>query len=226
MIDRRNPKPVSPEGVRMSHGRSESRKSDRRAFRPTLDGTLESRQLMTALPQVLTHVAAGGQAQVVTNTDGMQYLRLRHRRRYHPGVPGQWRSRQPAGKWLDDRHSALEISQILPVNPEGGRPHVQLEPVDAGQPAQHRLHHDHHRQHRRHRRLPRRDSLRDRSWQPGPVRSTGSPSSRSLAGASIRVGGDLNTLDVLYDAAFSGTTGLFVGQGSELDERGRQPRVP
>lgn len=49
------------------------RREDRRAFRPTLDGTLEMRLLM-ATSAIRAQTAAGGQAVVVTTPDGVRYF--------------------------------------------------------------------------------------------------------------------------------------------------------
>ncbi len=48
------------------------RRGDRRAFRPTLTGSLESRVLM-ATSAIHAHTAAGGQAVLITNTSGIQF---------------------------------------------------------------------------------------------------------------------------------------------------------
>ena len=49
------------------------RRGDRRAFRPTMDGTLETRLLMAA-SAIRSQTAAGGQAVVITAIDGVRYF--------------------------------------------------------------------------------------------------------------------------------------------------------
>ena len=49
------------------------RRGNRRVFRPTLDGNLETRVLMTHLSAIHAQTAAGGQAVVITNTSGTRF---------------------------------------------------------------------------------------------------------------------------------------------------------
>ena len=57
----------------MAHDRTEGRRPGRRMFRPTIDGRLETRELLSKVATIRAQVAYGGQAAVVTEPTAQQF---------------------------------------------------------------------------------------------------------------------------------------------------------
>ncbi len=206
----------------MPHLRTDGRRSDRRAFRPSLEGDrLESRALMTRLAGngVSTQTAFGGLASVVTDPQGEQF--------YVSVVNGGTvrASPAPGGRVSlvvdgSNSQSMLEINQIQPQHSSKSGAHsfrgqlsqqtgilkIASIAVTSGSIGAIEGYHD--------------------ANLYGPIVVAGANPVNRIAfnaiepGASIGVGGDLNTLDVLSDARFSGSTGLFVGRDLHWFETG------
>jgi len=196
----------------MANERREARRPDRRAFRPTLDGTLESRKLLSrASASIRSQTAAGGQAVVVTTPDTSQF--------FVSVLNGGTVRATPAsggrvnlivtGSTVD---TLLEINQITSnhstktgahtFDPNNATPFSLLNVasirVTSGL-------------------IGAIEGYRDTALS-GPITINGTSRvdriafDKILPGGSIRVGGDLNTLDVLNDADFNASAGLFVAR--------------
>ena len=187
------------------------RRENRRAFRPTMDGTLETRVLMSRMSLIRAQTAAGGQAVVVTNTDGA---------RFFVSITGGGTVRAtPAGQGRvnlfvegSSSNSMLEMNRILPRR-NTGRAHTFVPSVGAN--------------------MPRLNVASitvatgtigaiegyQTATLSGAVNITGSTRVDRIAfysilpGGSITTSGDLNTLDVYSDVNLSGTgAGISVGR--------------
>ncbi len=194
----------------MAHARTEARRSDRRAFRPTLDGRLEDRKLLSQLTAIRSRTAAGGQAVVITNIDKTQYFVSvvgGGSVRAFPATGGRV-SLIVDGSTVD---TLLEINQILPMHSQTAGSHkfnttnqiysrlnVASVTVTSGT-------------------IGAIEGYRD-SILSGPIVVSGTNRVDRIAfeqvarGGSISVGGDLNTLEILNNADFNVSTGLTVGR--------------
>ncbi len=188
------------------------RNGNRRSFRPTLDGTLETRALMAAsLASVHVQTASGGQAVVVTDVDGGRYF-------VSVFNGGAVRATPASGGRVNlvvsgtTSQSLLEINQILPFNPAGRLAHnfsqgnalaatplnIASLNVTSGRIGSIEGYHD--------------------SILSGPLTIGGTGPINRIAfgsiapGGSISIGGDLDTLDVFNNADFSMSNGLFVAR--------------
>lgn len=195
----------------MSHERTEGGRPARRAFRPMVDHRLESRALLSRMGAVHTHVAAGGQATVVTNPSGLQFF-------VSVINGGSVRAFPASGNRVNlvvdgsNADTLLEINQVVPsssnnkgahtfntaLQTQFGQLNVASITVTSGM-------------------IGSIEGYRDTILS-GPIVVAGGGRVDRIAvqsivpGASIRVGGDLNTLDVLNDANFSNSPGLVVGR--------------
>ena len=187
------------------------RRENRRAFRPTMDGTLETRVLMAHTSLIRAQTAAGGQAVVVTNTDGAKFF---------VSITGGGTVRAtPASQgrvnlFVDgsSSDSMLEVNRILPRR-NTGRAHTFVSSVGAN--------------------MPRLNiaSITVSSGTigaiegyqtavlSGAVNITGSTRVDRIAlysilpGGSITTSGDVNTLDIYSDVTLSGTgAGISIGR--------------
>jgi hypothetical protein len=194
----------------MALGHKDSRRPGRRAFQPTVDGRLETRVLLSNAAQIRSQTAAGGQAVVVTTPTHQQFFVSVEGAtiRAFP-APGGRVSFVVDGSTAD---TLLEINQIIPrhstksgahdFNPnfavQGAPLNVASIMVTSGSIGSIEGYHD--------------------AVLSGPISVGGTTPVNRIAfqsilpGGSIGVGGTLNTLDVLNDAHFSKSTGLFVGQ--------------
>jgi len=199
----------------MSERRADRRRADHRAYRPTLDGTLESKRLMSVTRVNLPHrdgiqTAFGGQAVELTNLKGQSF--------YVVATTGTVRAyRMTGGRFgliLDGTDVDTEVS-INPINDPKAKGSAHL--------FNGRLsHYD---------RLIDIGSIRVTSGTigsilgyrtavlSGPLLATSTNRVDRIAfdtiaqGASINVGGDINTLDVLNNLTLSGrNTGILVGR--------------
>ncbi len=196
----------------MANERTEARRPDRRAFRPTLDGTLESRKLLSvASASIRAQTAAGGQAVVVTTPDRSQFFVsvINGGTVRATPAPGGRVNLIVTGSTVD---TLLEINEVASnhslksgahtfAQRNGGAAsilNVASIRVTSGS-------------------IAAIEGFRDAKLS-GPITVNGINRvdriafSQILAGGSIRVGGDLNTLDVLGEARFSSSTGLNVGR--------------
>ena len=177
------------------------RQEKRRAFRPTLDGKLETRVLM-ATSAIHAQTAAGGQAVVVTNTSGA---------RFYVSVTngGTVRATPASGGRVNlvvdgtNSGSLVEINRVVPGN-QRGMAHTFQPGVGNSMPRLNLA------------------SVRITSGMvsaiegyqtaelSGPITVAGSVRvdrialSSILAGGSISVSGDLNTLDIYRNVNLSG----------------------
>ncbi len=195
----------------MAHDRTEARRSGRRAFRPTLDGTLETRKLLSHISTIRAQTAAGGQAVVVTNTDGAQFF-------VSVVNGGAVRATAAAGGRVNlivdgsTVDTLLEINQVSPNHSSTAGAHsfngnfatrfakLNVASINVTNGT-----------------IGAIEGYRDADLS-GPITVNGTNRvdriafEQILPGASIRVGGDLNTLEVLNNADFNKSSGLFVGR--------------
>jgi hypothetical protein len=225
----------------MSEDRTRGRQASRRAFRPTLDGRLESRFLLShgaalrrpaalmATPHhripIQAQTANGGRAVVITDRDGVQFEVTVTSALQAPGAPmitaGTVRARRlPRGRVGlivegTNQDSELAINPILKPAFKGG-----AHEFAAGQKFNDHLLHV--------------GSIKVTSGEigsilgyrtadlSGPIVLTSTASvnriafSSLLPGASITVGGDLDTLDILNALNLNGGTGIVVGRDLNL----------
>ncbi len=187
------------------------RKAGRRSFRPTLDGTLEPRNLMATLTGVHVQTASGGQAVVVTDTDGGRYFVSVFNGGSVQATPASGGRVNLIARGTTSQ-SLLEINQILPFISTRGTAHtfnpnnsafarplnVASINVTSGQIGSIEGYHD--------------------AILSGPITISGTIPVNRIAfdtiapGGSISVGGDLLTLEVSGNADFSMSNGLFVGR--------------
>ena len=193
----------------MALGHEESRRAARRAFRPTIDGRLETRVLLSATA-IRAQTAAGGQAVVVTNTNGERFFVSVNSGTIRGfAAPGGRVSFVVDGSTLD---TLMEINQIIParsptkgahtfkgsLSKQTGILNVASITVTSGS-------------------INAIEGYRDAVLS-GPITIAGAGTVNRIAflsiqpGGSIGVGGDLNTLDVLNNANFNRSTGVSVGR--------------
>ena len=192
----------------MSDNRAGRRESGR-AFRPTLDGTLETRVLMAA-SAIRAQTAAGGQAVVITNTDGARFF-------VSVAEGGTVRATKATGGrvnlFVDGTNAAslLEINRIVPnqvkgsahtYNGNGGVRNSVLNiasvrvssgtigAIEGYQTAK----------------------LSGSIVSAGTTRVDRIALSSILPGGSITTGGDLNTLDVYGDVDLDSAAGINIGR--------------
>ena len=195
----------------MALGHKDGRRPGRRAFQPTVDGRLETRVLMSQMTAIRSQTAAGGAAVVITNTNGQQFFISVIGGGTVQGFPA------PGGRVslvLDGStvNTQLEINQIIPnhsstagahnfnsqLSLQNGIVNIASIMVNSGN-------------------IGSIEGYRDAVLS-GPITVAGTNSVNRIAfkailpGGSISVGGDLDTLDVLTNADFSSSKGLFVGQ--------------
>jgi hypothetical protein len=193
----------------MALGHKNGRRPGRRAFRPTLDGRLEDRMLLTATA-IKAHTAAGGQAVVITSTTGQQF--------YVSVTTGTIQATPASGCRVNliakgtTSNTFLEINQIIPMHSLSAGAHtfnaslgnhtgvLNIASIDITSGFINSIEGYH-------------DAILS-----GPLTATGTSAVNRIAflsidaGGSINVGGDLDTLDVSNSADFSGSIGLNVGQ--------------
>jgi hypothetical protein len=194
----------------MALGHKDGRRSRRRAFEPTLDGRLETRVLLSAMAEIRSQTAAGGQAVVITDTTGQQFY-VSVSQGTIQGFPASGGRVSFVVKGSTD-NTNLEINQIIPMHSAtegahtfnsamgGGNGILNIAAIDitSGQIYAIEGYHT--------------------AVLSGPVSIGGANPVNRIAldaiapGASIGVGGDLDTLDILNNADFSQSTGLFVGR--------------
>lgn len=195
-------------------GRRDHRsRADARAFRPSIDGRLEPRLLLAARPAAI-QTALGGQAVLLTTRSGQPFYVL-----VSTGTVRATRlSGGRFGLIVDgtNQDSSLTINPLVPSQEQG-----QAHTFNVKQA--------------RFRQLINIGSVRVSNGRigsilgyrtailSGPVFATADSRVDRIAfntvtpGASINVGGDLNTLDVLNDMTLSGpNTGVFVGRDLNL----------
>ncbi|WP_435010846.1 hypothetical protein P12x_002132 [Tundrisphaera lichenicola] len=194
----------------MAYDRTGSRRPSRRNFQPTIDGRLETRVLLAKMTPIMTQIAANGQASVVTNTNGQQFFISVINGgtvRAFPAVGGR------VNLVVDGStpQTLLEINQIVPQQVKGsahkfnsalamqtGTINIASITVSTGTIGAIEGYNT---------------AILSGTVAVGSTNPVNRMAFQSIApGASIGVGGDLNTLDVLYDAKFSGSSGLFVGR--------------
>jgi hypothetical protein len=202
----------------MALGHKDSRRAGRRAFQPTLDGTLETRVLLSTT-QIRAQTAAGGGAVVITSTTGQQF--------YVSVTQGTIKATPASGGRVNlvakgtTSSTYLEINQIIPThgkdsahtfNPTPGNATgiLNVASIDIVSGF-----------------IDSIEGYRD-SVLSGPITVAGTSAVNRIAftainaGGSIAVGGDLDTLDVLNSATFSGTgNNLSVGQDLNWIETGQ-----
>ena len=186
------------------------RRENRRGFRPTLDGSLETRVLMTHLSAIRAQTAAGGQAVVITNTSGSEF--------YVSTINGGTVRALPASgsrvNLIVDGSTAatlLEINTVVQAQVHGtahtfhtyqSTPNDKLNiasinvtsgtigSIEGYQTA----------------------NLSGKITVSGTTRVDRIALNSILPGGSIQVGGDLNTLDVYGNVTISGGSGVFIGR--------------
>ncbi|WP_435021847.1 hypothetical protein TA3x_002590 [Tundrisphaera sp. TA3] len=213
----------------MTRDASDGRKSNRRAFRPTLDGRLESRLLMAAKANVASafgnaRTAAGGQAVVVT---------LASKERFYISIVNGGTIRAtaaPRGR-INLIIDGSSIDSLVTINPIVQLGTVQSSNSQSEGSSQQVLDaHTFRTALGNQSRLVNIASIRVSSGTigaiegyrtailSGPVNIKSTNRVDRLAFASvarrgsISVGGDLNTLDILTDADFNTGAGLNVGR--------------
>jgi hypothetical protein len=200
----------------MALEQKDSRRAGRRAFQPTLDGTLETRVLLSA-SQIRAQTAAGGQAVVITETTGQQF--------YVSVTQGTIQATPASGGRVNlvangtNSNTFLEINQIVPkhgrntahtfnasLGASTGILNVASINIKSGF-------------------INSIEGYRDAVLS-GPITVAGtSPINRIAftainAGGSISTGGTLETLDILNSATLTTSTGISVGQDLDWAEFG------
>jgi hypothetical protein len=199
----------------------DSRRAGRRAFQPTLDGTLESRVLLSAT-QIRAQTAAGGAAVVITSTTGQQF--------YVSVTQGTLRATPASGGRVNlvargtTSSTYLEINQIIvghgpnsahTFNPTPGNATgiLNVASIDIVSGFINSI-----------------EGYRDAVLS-GPITVAGTSAVSRIAftaineGGSIDVGGSLETLDVLNNATLSTPTGISVGLDLDWVEIGENLTV-
>ena len=194
----------------MTYGHKDGRRPARRAFKPTLEGRLETRELLSGMTAIRSQTAAGGQAVVITNTVGQQF--------FVSVTQGAVQASPAAGGRVNlivegsTVDTDLEINQIIPAHPQTKGAHtfnkafanqnglLNIASIAVTSGTIHAI-----------------EGYRTAVLS-GPIILTGTNTVDRIAfqsilpGGTISVGGDLNTLDILGNADFSQSAGLFVGQ--------------
>jgi hypothetical protein len=201
----------------MALGHKDSRRPARRAFQPTLDGRLETRVLMAQM-SIRSQTAAGGQAIVVTNTNGQQFfVSVTHGTIQGTPASGGRVNLILSGSTVT---TYLEINQIVPAHPQAKGAHnfnstlansngiLNIASITVKSGAIFAIEGYH------------------TAVLSGPLTVSSNNAVNRIAfqsirpGGSIKVGGDLDTLDVFNDANFTGGAGLNVGQDLNWTEIG------
>ena len=183
-----------------------------------MDGTLETRVLLSTMTQIRSQTAAGGQAVVITNTNGQQFfVSVTEGTIQAYPAPGGRVSFVLNGS---TSNTLMEINQIIPMHSSTKGAHTVITSLGAGTG------------------ILNIASINVTSGYinaiegyhtatlSGPITVAGTSSVNRIAllsimpGGSIGVGGDLDTLDVLNSADFSGAGGLFVGRDLNWFEAG------
>jgi hypothetical protein len=200
----------------MALGKKDPRRTGRRAFQPTLDGTLETRVLLSTTA-IRSQTAAGGQAVVITATTGQQF--------YVSVTQGTIKATPASGGRVNlvangtNSSTFLEINQIIPTHGYGtahqfnpvygagtGILNIASINITSGFIDSIEGYHD--------------------AILSGPLTVNGTATVNRIAfdainaGGSIHVGGDLSTLDVYNSATFSTAAGLNVGRDLNWFELG------
>jgi hypothetical protein len=202
----------------MALGHKDGRRSRRRAFQPTIDGRLETRVLLSTMAQIRSQTAAGGQAVVITNTFGQKF--------FVSVNEGTIKAFPASGGRVSfvlngsTSNTSMEINQIIPMHSPTGGAHtfntklgiatniLNIASITATSGSIFAIEGYH------------------TAVLSGPI-SLGSTSAVNriallsiMPGGSINVGGDLDTLDIVNDANFSTSPGLFVGRDLNWFEAG------
>lgn len=185
------------------------RHGDRRAFRPTLDGRLETRVLLAA-SAIRAQTASGGQAVVVTIPDGERFFVSVQ---YGGTVRATPASNGRVNLSVDGTNSGslLEINRILPKQVKGTahtfdkslagsvtKLNIASIKVTTGS-------------------ISAIEGYQTANLS-GPITVNGSTRVDRIAlnsilpGGSIQVSGDLNTLDIYRDVQLTSPTGISVGR--------------
>ncbi len=202
----------------MALGHKDGRRPRSRAFQPTIDGRLETRVLLSTMTQIRSQTAAGGQAVVITNTVGQQFF-VSVTQGTIQGFPASGGRVSLVAKNTTS-NTLLEINQLIPMHSSTEGAHTFNSAMGGGTG------------------LLNIASITISSGSinaiegyhtavlSGPLTVAGTTSVNRIAltavepGGSIGVGGDLDTLDILNDADFSNSTGLFVGRDLNWFETG------
>lgn len=200
----------------MALGHQDDRRRVRRTFQPTLDGRLETRQLLSTMA-IRSQTAAGGQAVVITNTNGQQFF-VSVTQGTIQGTPASNGRINLIAKGTNS-NTLLEINQIIPT-------------------------HGFHTAHKFNTSLGASTGILNiasinivsgfinsiegyhTAILSGPITANGTAAVNRIAltaiypGGSISVGGDLLTLDILNSATFSQSSGLSVGRDLNWFETG------
>ncbi len=195
----------------MALGHKDGRRPARRAFQPTLDGRLETRVLMSRMAEIRSQTAAGGQAVVITDLSGQQFFAsvIGGGSIQATPAPGGRVNLIVEGSTVN---TLLEINQIIPMhsptkgahtfNPtlSNGTGILNVASITVGSGLINSI-----------------EGYRDTILS-GPIVIAGNKPVNRIAlqsirpGGSISVGGELDTLDILTNADFSMSSGLYVAQ--------------
>jgi hypothetical protein len=202
----------------MALGHKDGRRPRSRAFQPTIDGRLETRVLLSTMTQIRSQTAAGGQAVVITNTVGQQFFVSVTQGTIQAFPASDGRVSLVAKNTTSN--TLLEINQIIPMHSSTEGAHTFNSAMGGGTG------------------LLNIASITISSGSinsiegyhtavlSGPLTVAGTTPVNRIAltavlpGGSIGVGGDLDTLDILNDADFTNSTGLFVGRDLNWFETG------
>lgn len=202
----------------MTLGHKDGRRPGRRAFQPTIDGRLETRVLLSKVSPIRSQTAAGGAAVVVTNTNGQQFfISVTQGTIQAFPAPGGRVSLVANGT---TSNTLLEINSIIPKHKPSKGAHTFDPSLGSGTGVLNIA------------------AINITSGfinsiegyhtaiLSGPLSVGGNSAINRIAltaiqpGGSIGVGNDLNTLDILNNAEFNGSTGLFVGRDLNWFETG------
>ena len=231
----------------MAGDRTGGRRIDRRAFRPTLDGRLESRSLLSHggvhVGIIRAQTARGGQSIIVTDTDSERYqvTALDGTAEAPTAVGATVWARAARGGLVDLVVFGSTVNTELLIEPV---PHPGLRQTETGLPRFLRgKAHDFPLGSRNNDGLLHVNSIRVVSGRLGSISAfrtadlsgpvvvaDTTPVDRIafadlLPGAAIRVGGDLDTLSVLNDIDLRAAPGAPVGPDRNLIDVGRDLNV-
>ena len=194
----------------MALGHKDGRRSRRRAFVPAMDGRieLETRVLLSAT-SIRSQTAAGGQAVVITSTNGLQFfVSVTEGTIQGYPAPGGRVSFVVNGTTSD---TEMEINQIIPKHSPVSSAHTFNSTLSGND-------------------ILNIASINVTSGSigdiegyhtavlSGPISAGGTTPVNRIAllailpGGSIGVGGDLDTLDIFNSANFTESSGLYVGR--------------
>ena len=207
----------------MSENRTRGRRASQRAFRPTLDGKLESRMLLSGVhhaPPIKFQAANGGRAVIITDSDGAQFEVTVTSILQGPGpqiTAGIVVAHPMSGGRVQLKAFGTTSDSVLAINPlikERAKGDSHL--IAAGQAGNDSILHV--------------GSIKIVSGKinsivgyhsadlSGPLTASAPTPVNRIAfeslgpGASITVGGDLNTLDVLHGVFLDRGPGITVGR--------------